>query len=89
MLARVSFPCNDVELWIREGVQNVIVANDVKGAGHFRVPGEKETVGLQIKFEYGVVPGHEVVVRDACSFADSNKGAGVGGGTQKILGGLV
>ena len=86
----MTFPFNDEELWIREGAQNLIIANDVKGVGHFTdYPGEKETVALQIPFEYGVVPDHEVVGRDACSIADSNEEVGVGGGAQEILGGPV
>ncbi len=66
-LAHVTFPFSNEELWIREGVESLIVANDVKGIGHFtEYPGERESIALQIPFKDGVVPTHEVVGRGAC-----------------------
>ena len=82
----MTFPFSDEELWIREGVHSLIVANDVKGIGHFtEYPGGKESVALQVPFKDGVVPEHEVVGRDTCSVVNSKDG-GVGGGMQEILG---
>ncbi|KAE9373098.1 hypothetical protein N431DRAFT_465401 [Stipitochalara longipes BDJ] len=89
-LARVTFPFNNEELWIREGAQGLIVANDVKGVGHFtEYPGEKESVALQVPFKDGIVPEHEVVGRGACPLADENNEGKVGDEMQEILGGLL
>jgi hypothetical protein len=89
----VTFPFNDEELWIREGAEGLIVANDVNGVGHFtEYPGEKETVALQVLFKDGIVPTHKVVGSGACSSSlqrGKTEGYTVGGGKQKALGGLV
>ncbi len=50
-----------------EGVNGFLVANDVKGIGHYTTyPSDKETVALQVPFEGGVVPDHEVLAKTAC-----------------------
>lgn len=50
-----------------EGVNGFLVANDVKGIGHYTTfPSDKETVALQVPFEGGVVPGHQILHRGAC-----------------------
>lgn len=63
----MTFPFNDEELWIREGAESLIVANDVNGVGHFtEYPGGKETIALQVPFKDGIVPAHEVAGSGAC-----------------------
>jgi len=85
----VTFPFNDEELWIREGVQSLLVANDVQGVGHFtEYPGEKESVALQVPFKDNIVPDHEVVGRGACPVVERNNGGGVRDGMQGLLGNL-
>lgn len=50
-----------------EGVNGFIVANDIKGIGHFtEYPSDKETVALQAPFSGGVPPEHVVLERGAC-----------------------
>lgn len=50
-----------------EGVNGFLVANDVKGIGHYTTyPSDKETVALQVPFEGGIVPEHKVLRRGAC-----------------------
>jgi hypothetical protein len=89
----VTFPFNVEELWIREGAESLIVANDVNGVGHFtEYPGVKETIALQVPFKDGIVPAHEVVGSGACPSSllrGKTEGYAVGGGKQKALGGLV
>ena len=66
-LAHVTFPFNEEELWITEGINGLVVAADVRGIGHFtEYPGEEETVALQVMFRDGVAPAHEVVGRGKC-----------------------
>ncbi|KAB5558729.1 hypothetical protein GE09DRAFT_919448, partial [Coniochaeta sp. 2T2.1] len=55
------------EIWIVEGINNVVVAADDVEHGHFTdYPGDKETTALQIPFKNGKVPGHEVINQGAC-----------------------
>lgn len=66
-MAHITFPYNDQEAWVMEGVNGFLVANDVKGIGHYTTyPSDKETVALQVPFEEGNVPDHEVLGRGAC-----------------------
>lgn len=69
-LAQITFPFNDDEAWIMEGVNGLLVANDVSGIGHYTTyPSDKETVALQVPFEGGIVPEHEVLGKGACRHA--------------------
>ncbi|KUJ13669.1 uncharacterized protein LY89DRAFT_590988 [Mollisia scopiformis] len=66
-LAHITFPYNDEEAWVMEGVNGLLVANDIKGIGHYTTyPSDKETVALQVPFEGGVVPQHKILGRGAC-----------------------
>jgi hypothetical protein len=67
-LAHVTLPYGDDELYIVEGVNNLIVANDVRGEGHFTdYPSDKPSIALQIPFRDGKVPEHRVVNEGACA----------------------
>ena len=66
-MAHITFPYNDQEAWVMEGVNGFLVANDVTGIGHYTTyPSDKETVALQVPFEGGAVPDHEVLGKGAC-----------------------
>jgi hypothetical protein len=66
--AHVTFPYNDQEVWIEQGVNDILIANDIKGIGHFTAyPGNEETRALQVPFKGGVVPLHKVVENRACN----------------------
>jgi hypothetical protein len=68
----------------------LIIANDVKGTGHFtEYPGDKESVALQVSFRDGVVPKHEVVERSACLIGERNCEERVGGGTLEVVAELL
>ena len=55
------------ELWIVEGVNPIVIANDVVRQGHWTYyPSDKETVALQVPFSDGLVPEHRVVKKGAC-----------------------
>jgi hypothetical protein len=50
-----------------EGVNNMIVAVDDVGYGHYTdYPSDKETAALQLPFKDGKVPDHVVLHRGAC-----------------------
>lgn len=69
-LAHVTLPDGSDELWIVEGVNNLIVAVDMAGIGHWTAyPSDKETIALQIPFAGGVVPRHRVLKAGACHSA--------------------
>jgi hypothetical protein len=66
--AHVTLPDFSDELWILEGTDNVIVAADTRGIGHYTdYPLDKETVALQLPFKDGKVPKHVVIGQGACS----------------------
>lgn len=51
-----------------EGVNGFLVANDVTGEGHFTdYPSHKETVALQLPFDQGRIPVHQVLHHGACN----------------------
>jgi len=57
-------------LWIRQGVNPLIVATDTMGLGHYTdYPGDTETVALQVPLKDGQVPEHVVVGNGACECA--------------------
>ena len=70
-LAHVTLPnCTD-ELWIREGVNQLIVAADSVGQGHFtEYPSDSVTVALQIPFTNNIAPDHKVLRNGACESAE-------------------
>lgn len=89
-LAHVTFPFNGQELWIRGGTEGgLIVANDVKGIGHFtEYLSEEESVALQLPFRDGIVPDHEVLGRGACPKniqKDERERPEAGNGKQAVL----
>ncbi len=50
-----------------EGVNGLMIAADVEGDGHYTdYPSDKETVALQIPFEDGELPEHQVVGKGVC-----------------------
>lgn len=68
-VAHVRLPADPESegLWIREGINPLIVATDTMGKGHYTdYPGEKQAVALQVPFKDGAVPQHVVVGEGAC-----------------------
>jgi hypothetical protein len=66
--AHVTFPYNDQEVWIEQGMNDILIANDIKGIGHFTAyPGDEETRALQVPFKGGVVPMHKVIEKGTCN----------------------
>jgi hypothetical protein len=66
--AHVILPDLSDELWLSEGVDDVIVAADVRGIGHYTdYPWDKETVALQLPFTDGKIPKHTIIGQGACS----------------------
>jgi hypothetical protein len=66
--AHVTLPDLSDELWLSEGVDDVIIAADTRGVGHYtEYPSNKETVALQLPFANGQVPRHAVIGQGACS----------------------
>lgn len=58
-------------LWMREGVNPLIIATDTLGVGHYTdYPGDKSTVALQVPFKDGVVPEHTVIGDAACKISE-------------------
>lgn len=54
-----------------EGVNSLIVANDVRGEGHFTdYPSDKPSVALQIPFTDGKLPQHRVLNDGVCAARD-------------------
>lgn len=67
-MAHVTLPDSPDDLWITEGKDNVIIAADTRGIGHYTdYPSNKETIALQIPFKSGEVPKHSVLGQGACS----------------------
>jgi hypothetical protein len=51
-MAHVTLPSSDDDLWITEWGNQVIVANDIHGVGHYTAyPLDRETVALQLPFK--------------------------------------
>lgn len=51
-----------------EGVNSLIVANDVRGEGHFTdYPSDKPSIALQIPFKDGKLPEHQVIDEGVCN----------------------
>ena len=69
-LAHVTLPdCSD-EAWIFEGRNNLIVAADTTGIGHYTAyPSDVETVALQIPFADGMIPTYRILRKGACHSA--------------------
>lgn len=69
-LAHVTLPNGTDELWILEGVNQLIVAVDTVGQGHFTdYPSDNVTVALQIPFANNTAPDHKVLRDGACKSA--------------------
>ena len=70
-LAHVTLPNGTDELWILEGVNQLIVAVDTVGQGHFTdYPSDNVTVALQIPFANNTAPDHKVLRDGACESAE-------------------
>lgn len=70
-IAHVTLPAGKDELWIRQIVNQVIVANDIHGIGHnTEYPSDQETVALQLPFKDGIVPEHLVLHSGACGLSE-------------------
>ncbi|KAF2716543.1 hypothetical protein K431DRAFT_235136 [Polychaeton citri CBS 116435] len=66
-LAHVRIPGQPEDLWIAEGMGNLMIAADTIGKGHITdYPLNKETVALQIPFRDGVSPAHQVAKDGVC-----------------------
>jgi hypothetical protein len=73
-MAHVVLPDFSDELWISEWSNNVIVATDMEGVGHYTTyPLSRESVALQIPFKDGRVPDHKVLGNGACKKHQSGK----------------
>ena len=67
----MTLPFGDDDVWIMEGVNGLLVANDVTGIGHYTdYPSDKETVALQLPFRDGKLPDHVVVRNGSCKVAN-------------------
>lgn len=63
----MTLPHGDDDLYIMEGVNNLMVANDVRSEGHFTdYPSDKPSVALQIPFRDGQLPKHSVMHEGVC-----------------------
>ena len=66
--AHVTFPYNDQEVSIEQGVNDILIANDVKEIGPFTAyPGDGETRALQVPSKGGMVTMHRVLEKGACN----------------------
>jgi hypothetical protein len=66
--AHVTFPYHSQEVWIEQGMNDILIASDIKGIGHFTAyPGDEETRALQVPFKGGMVPMHRVLWKGACN----------------------
>jgi hypothetical protein len=73
-LAHVSTEDEGDGLWIVEGVNGLVIAADVYGKGHWTdYPSDKATVALQIPFQYGKLPDHEVVSKGVCGLENESR----------------
>jgi hypothetical protein len=69
-LAHVTLPNGTDDVWILEGVNQLIVAADTVGEGHFTdYPSDNVTVALQIPFANNIAPDHKVLRDGACESA--------------------
>jgi hypothetical protein len=72
----------DDGLWIVEGVNGLMVAADVYGKGHWTdYPSDKPTVALQIPFQDGDLPDHEVIGKGVCGLENKER---IDQGTKSI-----
>lgn len=70
--AHLTLPVGEDELWIRDGINGLIIAVDTVGDGHYtEYPSDKPSVALQIPFQDGVAPDHRVVNHGPCDSAAS------------------
>jgi len=68
------------EAYLVGGANGVLFAADTMGTGHITTyPGDQPTVTLQIRFENGIIPGHEVLHEGPCHYQ------GDAGQTSKYL----
>ena len=64
----MTLPYGDEELYIVEGMNSLIVANDVRGEGHYTdYPSDKPSIALQIPFKDGKMPEHRVLKEGVCA----------------------
>lgn len=67
-LAHITLPNGTDEAWVMEGVNGLLVAADAAGEGHYTgYPSDKTTIALQIPFEGGIIPSHNVAHSGACT----------------------
>jgi len=65
-VARIREPYSFHEFWIRPG--GLIVAADIESDGHYTFyPSDVESVALQIPFNNGTLPEHDVLWQGPCS----------------------
>ena len=68
-------PYGDDELWIKDGLNGLIIAVDTVGDGHYtEYPSTQPAVALQIPFKSGEAPDHRIVKRGPCDMAASTVG---------------
>lgn len=85
-MARVSLIDGSEELWILEGVNNLIVAADIIGDGHITdYPSDKTTIALQIPFKEGQVPKHRVIQQGVCPLSSQHEHGFSGDASQQPL----
>jgi hypothetical protein len=67
-LAHVTLPgASEDDVWVMEGVNNLLVASDLTGKGHVTdYPSDKDTIALQLPFREGRIPEHVVLHSGAC-----------------------
>lgn len=71
-MAHVTLPYGDDDLWIQEGENQVVIANDMDGVGHnTSYPLDRLTVALQLPFKDGKLPDHTVLHVGACKASDN------------------
>ena len=74
-MAHVTLPDGEDELWIRPGVDGMIIAADTVGDGHYtNYPADMPSVALQIPFANGVLPGHDVIHNGPCEALEYDSG---------------
>lgn len=70
--AHLTLPAGEDELWIRDGINGLIIAVDTVGDGHYtEYPSTQPSVALQIPFKDGVAPDHRVVKHGPCDLTAS------------------
>jgi hypothetical protein len=81
-LAHVTSDAEDDGLWIVEGVNGLMIAADVLGKGHWTdYPSDKPTVALQIPFQDGKLPDHEILAKGVCGIENKSR---IDQGTESI-----